>query len=186
MSALAADTAPDADELDVYRVLFSNANRETIAIVKPDPNANPYGAPVTVAQGKEYVEFLKKELKGVEDATVDDFLPKWTHVPMLTPQSKVGVKLVILEQKEVNQIKSENTHSKEDWHIAEMRVEQAFQKRFSVDGLTSISCIGFNADRTQALVYMGTNGVGEGIVYLLERTGYKWVVKSDAQIWAAD
>lgn len=63
----------------------------------------------------------------------------------------------------------------------------AFYARFpGAPGLTELSRVGFNRERTQALIYMGTMShylAGAGFFYLLEKEGDSWKVKDQVMVW---
>ena len=163
--AKAADGVPDADEIAIYRAVFHG--RQAIAMLpKPAHDAS---------SSAELARVLKENLSGVETATIDNFSAAIRETPALTPRSDIGVKLVFVEQKDVDQFFL-HKNPKEDWQIAEMRAEQQFCKHYSVDALVSVSRVGFNPGRTQALVRV--EEFSDGTIYLLEKVRGRWVVKS--------
>jgi hypothetical protein len=63
-----------------------------------------------------------------------------------------------------------------------------FHKRYGKDAeIVSLSRVGFNADRTLALLHVSTAigpNAGGGMLYLFERKGGQWSIKTRVATWA--
>jgi hypothetical protein len=169
--ARSADDATAPDELAIYKVLFTG--KDTVVLTKPDPKAKPIElAPPDAKQDAEYSAWLKKELPGVEDATIADYRRRVLAPPLLTPNSEVGVKLVFVDQKTLDEIFRDGKDPEAGW--------TRFRERIHARGLTSVSRVGFNPGRTQALVFMNFSWASlgaEGYTILFERQDGKWTIK---------
>jgi hypothetical protein len=70
--------------------------------------------------------------------------------------------------------------------FADARGWSEFHRRFPGAGLLEFSRIGFNSDRTEALVYMSeSSGIknGGGDYFVLTRIGKTWVIKEKINAW---
>jgi hypothetical protein len=167
-----AETPAEADEMAIYKTLFTG--KDMVVLAKPDPQAKPPDlSPPDAKRDSEYTAWLKKKLPGVQFATISDYRRCQLASPLLTPGSDLGVKLVFVEQKVLDDIFRDTKHPDDGW--------ARFRERFHAHSLTHISRVSFNTHRTQALVFLfeAWASVGaEGWTILLEKTyDGKWIVK---------
>jgi len=171
LTLLHAAEPTDAEELAIYRVLF--AGKDSVVLTTPDPKAKAVGlAPPDAKRDAKYAAWLKKNLPGVEDSTIAAYRRCIFGSPLLTPKSDVGVKLVFIDQKTLDDIFRVGKDPEAGW--------TRFRERIHASGLTTVSRVGFNPDQTQALVFMDYAWASlgaEGFTILLEKHDGKWTIK---------
>ena len=179
-NAKEADTVAVADELAVYQALFSG--RQAVAVIRPDVKVQAGKIPLDSKEQPGYIAYLKEQLPGAETATIDAYLHSRIAPALLAPASDIGVKLEFVGQKDLDAIFRHPKIVKDTRHGYRIMLESVsdaemavFKKRFSADGLTAVSRVGFNADKTQALVHVWENW--QAWTYLLEKVDGKWVIK---------
>lgn len=119
--------------------------------------------------------------RGIESATVDDFEERNRHDREIGPLPGMRVPIVVASEATLNSLPSAMDGDVDGYW-------RAFYRRFpGAAGLVTLSRVGFNAARTQAVVGVsrGCGGLcGTGTVVLLERDpdGH-WRVVRNALLW---
>lgn len=174
-TALPTPTAPDieAEEEAVYAALFDEMYGEPQMLVLV---AETETGVMSVENTDSTLEYVLSQMGEVDQATVDSFLVRNDASYPLRPDMNVGLPYVLLTDEQVKQIFDINTSG---WDVFYTRYPNS-------PGLTSVSRVGFNADFTQALVYIGTQShwlVGSGYYVLLEKVDGKWQIIGEVMVW---
>ncbi len=173
--ALPTPTAPDLEtEAEaVYAALFDEIYGEPQMLVL---NALTETSPVGVTMSEETLSYVSSQMMTLSEETLTNFRSRNDATYPLRPDMNLGLPYVLLTRDELNEIFDVNTSG---WDV--------FYSRYpNSPGLTSVSRVGFNADFTQALVYIGTQShwlAGAGYYVLLEKTGGKWHIVQQVMTW---
>lgn len=118
-------------------------------------------------------------LKGVEQATIDDYVAKNQnqHYQLLDELLNLKGKHAFVTDAELNEIFAKDCNK--GWGT--------FYKKYpNSQGQTTLSKVGFNQERTQALVYVGTQShclAGAGHFIILAKEGGAWKVIRANMVW---
>jgi len=160
--------AEDSDTLGVYKVLFQNRSR----VVLPVPEKHN---PEELDPDSGYKALFKNRFPEVQDETIDNYQASFLEPDQLTSKSDIGSELIFVNKKTLNEIffkKPTDDNPDAGW--------RRFKERFSCERLSSVSNIGFNKARDQALVFRnesyGSLGA-EGVAYFLVKKDGKWIIK---------
>lgn len=174
-TALPTPTAPDieAEEEAVYAALFDQMYGEPQMLVLM---AVTETTPMSVENTDSTLEYVLSQMSDVAEETVAGFRSRNDAAYPLRPDMDLGLPYVLLTRDQFNEIFDVNTSG---WDVFYTRYPNS-------PGLTSVSRVGFNADFTQALVYIGTQShwlAGSGHYVLLEKTDGKWQVEQQVMTW---
>jgi arginine repressor len=127
---------------------------DRIALFKQRPDST-----LTTMNQSETLEHLRKKLSLVSQATIDDFLNNGKKTVRLKKALDGTIKYRLMSHQQYRQMRDESQNN--------------------LPELICFSRVGFNVERTQALVLMETHGGtdGESFFVLLEKDGSKWVIK---------
>ncbi len=133
---LCAEATADGDELDVYKVLL--VGLKTVVLAKRDTPDHPREVDARVAT------FLQQRLPGVKDTTIADYRHRGVETCLLTSRSDVGPKLVVIDEKTRKAVfqKSKDAGT----------ISPPFREFLQAQGYTELSRVGFDPERSQALV----------------------------------
>jgi hypothetical protein len=178
-----AQGAPDADEYVVYAALFKakghdrqgaqvviddmtdieDFSRESYDPKNPDPAINK----------------LTRSLPQLARETALDFLVRnrisWT----LKNEFNLSAEIILVKSYETRRLFDEAASLEDGWK----QFQAKYPKASSID---TVSRVGFNNGKTQALVYYGyVCGplCGQGQFVLLTKTGDKWNIEKEWMIW---
>jgi hypothetical protein len=122
------------------------------------------------------LEYILPQMTGLDEETATSFQVRNEAAYPLRPDMDLGLPYVLLTRDEANQIFAVNT---DGWDV--------FYSRYpNSPGMTTVSRVGFNADFTQALVYVGTQShwlAGAGYYLLLEKSFGTWQVEQQVMAW---
>jgi len=172
---LPTPTAPDieTEEEAVYAALFDEMYGEPQMLVLV---AVTETAPMSVENTDSTLEYVISQMNGLSEETVAGFRSRNETAYPLRPDMDLGLPYVLLTRDQFNEIFDVNTSG---WDVFYTRYPNS-------PGLTSVSRVGFNADFTQALVYIGTQShwlIGAGYYVLLAKTGGRWQVEQQVMTW---
>ncbi len=132
--------------------------------------------PGGVSNTPERIDYIKKNLHDFDQATLDNFLSRNDKAYAVSPDMKLGVSYAVVSQEQVSQFFGQN---QDGW--------ETFYKNYpDAPGLTGLSRVGFNADFTQAIVYVGTQShylAGAGYYVLLNKVGGVWTFDQQVMSW---
>ncbi|MBX7254814.1 MAG: hypothetical protein K1Y02_00535 [Candidatus Hydrogenedentes bacterium] len=122
-------------------------------------------------------EEIRKQLAGLRQDTLEDFLLKNKESVTLTDTFPLKLNIVLIPNSQIKDLFQ--THDKKAYDVLKGLYPGSI-------GFTRVSQVGFSKDGTQALLYgvgsRGPTGGGGGIT-LLDWDGEVWRVTADAQIW---
>ncbi len=116
---------------------------------------------------------LKANLKGLKDETIQDYIIKNKTTMTLENKFRCDMKVILVKESKIKKI------LKKGW--------DNFKKKYPYSsGFIFLSRVGFNKDKTQALIYVGElwgplAGGGYYILYNLENG--EWVNKASLLVW---
>jgi len=122
-------------------------------------------------------ENLKKDLSGVTDDTIEDFLAENRTPLTLSDRFSKGLNVVLVGRQRLEEAFSAKPGN---------RWEEFYRVFPESQGITSLSRVGFSRDRKQALVYIGTQShslAGNGNLVLLTWDGKNWQVSREVNMW---
>ncbi|MFZ5880724.1 MAG: hypothetical protein ACOY0R_15260 [Chloroflexota bacterium] len=119
----------------------------------------------------------KGALTVLSDETINDFIAKNENSWQLSPDMNLGGEYTLLPQSE----KDEMFNGRDCWRIMRERYPDSF-------GKYAFSRVGFNRDRSQALIYRSFMFDGEGGYggyCILEKEAGSWIIKDCFKTWKA-
>ncbi len=169
----------DDDEYAVYSALInddlkdsdsdnkSSNKSDRVLIIEQRPSL--WGGSIP-AEENQFFEELKKSAPELQPETINDLLVKSNAVTLLERKFNIKIKYALVSNEELDALFKEDVGG--GW--------EAFHKKFpKSSGILTLSRVGFNADKTQALVYKGWScgGLcGGGGYTLLKKKKGVWVV----------
>jgi hypothetical protein len=179
---------PSADELAVYRALFSGDRLVVLRESGIKEKFNPDDERTYAPYHDGFVAEMHKRFPTAQAATIEGFFP-CRHLPgLLTPNSDVGVRVVMLDSETGKKLYGQggfgvvvqsqraraNAWSAFLWHYKGARAA------------TYVTRVGLNADATQALVYLqettGPTGGDDRYTILLDCANNVWsITKKDKE-----
>lgn len=120
---------------------------------------------------------LTQQISGLSQEIVDDYQAKNIDSQKLENNFTVSSNVIFISEKQTKQIFRKG----EGWN-------NFYKKYPQSSGLISFSNIGFNQERTQALVYVGINCgwlCGDGSFKFLQKTNGKWIIKDNVELWVS-
>lgn len=177
----------DPDELAIYRILFSGIVGPVV-LAKPDPAAKPKQP--DAEEQAEYPDSLKKQLPGLQEATIAAFIHCRSFPALLNSKSDVGVKLIFVDKSTLDGFwrKTDVDDARRNLTLDDYRKHPEespwarFEKRFSARDFVQVSRVGFNTTRTQALVSWYAGSDEEVLTIWLEKQNGKWIVKDSVLV----
>ncbi|MDT5122012.1 MAG: hypothetical protein QOC96_1494 [Acidobacteriota bacterium] len=171
----AATISPDtADDYAVYSTVLAEKryiNEHTKQVVIEDETDDE--KEISIALNKSLNEIIPKAAQ----STIADYISKNKEPQHLDNLFKLKVERVLVSASEIKEI-FENHHI-EGWKIIAERYPDSL-------GLITLSRIGFNPERTQALVHVGIGcggSCGEGNFFLLAKESGVWKVQKKIMTW---
>ncbi len=157
----------DAEEQAVYAALLSNYDvRERVVLSKTTDSGFEFTGQTEQPQG----------MPGLSEELWQDYLAQNDRSYPLSQGMEVGVEYVLLDAEEMSDIFS---NYEDGWN--------EFYSRYpDSPGITTFSRVGFNPDRTEALVYMGTQFhylAGAGNLVRLEKQNGEWKIVDRMMLW---
>jgi hypothetical protein len=174
---VSAQVAPDADEFLVYKaVLQSFIRKETKRLVIRKQTT-------TVAENfsSRFGENLIEPLPTLSKETIDDFGSRNQKPVTLTDRFNLKLKINFVGE-EINKLFENNAvGGKDGWKI--------FNKKYpNANGIISISRVGFNKSKTQALISVSHSCgslCGEGSYKLLKKKNNNWEIEKSFTTWVS-
>ncbi len=173
-SAPPAPPAPLDDEYAVYAALIEDRYLEEgvdLIVIRDRTTFFPLGPDVTYEQ-------VSQDVPALEEDTYADFLAVNEESVPLDPSLDLGFDYTLVSLQDLEEFLGGGAWSYD-----------AFYERFpNSQGLMELSRVGFNADHTQALVYVGNQYDllgGEGVYVLLRKESGDWLVESDLLLWVS-
>ena len=157
---------PDPEEQAVYAVLFSDYHRDRIVLKE------------TTDSGLGFMnqDSLPQELPGLSPGLWSDYLARNDRAYPLSAEMEIGVNYVFLDDREMGDIFDDSVNG---W-------EEFYRRYPDLPGITTLSRVGFNRERTEALVYMGAQFhylAGAGNLYRLEKQDGVWKIVEKVMLW---
>lgn len=125
------------------------------------------------------IDQLKRDLEGLQDETIDDFNKKSKENIQLENKFSQRLNVKLFSKIEHDKIFEKTKDLDNAWRIFYTKYKKA-------QGITTFSRIGYNKERTQALVYHGTGQgslAGEGYYSLCEIRFGHWKEISRTEVW---
>ena len=165
------------EEYAVYTALFGEKIK-LVVIESPESKDNV-----------EWIDRIFKEslshsdlFNSLSSATIDNLISRNRHIRPLKNLFKTNVKCVILSRAELNEIFDNNpTTLREQW-------QQFYEKYPDSGGFYSFSRVGFNNEKTQALLFVGHFCgalCASGKWILLTKMEGKWVETTRHLVWVS-
>ena len=172
---LYAEDGPEADEYAVYAALFAEKgdDKQGTQIVLQD---------VTVVNdrfsGRLDQRALEKlfGLPSIKDA-INDFVTKNRKSSVLTDQFKLSATIVLITDSDVKRLFHDSIDG--GWDLFHAKYPKA-------TSINTLSRVGFNKDRTEALVYYtySCGGLcGQGQYVLLRKRDGHWKIEKESMTW---
>jgi hypothetical protein len=164
----------DQDEQAVYAFLVAKMYQHTGYVIMANTATSATGVDNTA----QTLDYVMQNMHSVAQATLDSFQGRNATAQILGADMQLGSPYTLLSQTARNQIFSQNQSG---WDVFYGRYPQA-------PGITTFSKVGFNANRDQALVYMGTQSnwtVGTGYYLLLKKVNGTWSIDQQVMIWVS-
>lgn len=177
VSSVVAQNAPDSDEYSVYAALLQQefVGKGTKEIVVRKQTA------VDNFSDDESLTDLMESLPSLAKETFEDFGSRNKNSVELTNKFNLKVKVNLVGE-EINRIfyESRQLNSKEDgWEV--------FHKKYpTADAIITLSRVGFNKDKSQALMFVAHSCgwlCGEGNYILLVNKADGWKVEKKLMTW---
>lgn len=162
----AALSQPD---YEIYSKILSDFKSKTLVIKKE-------------TRGFEFnpdFKNFKKRFETLERETFDDFALKLLKEDTLTNKFITGKKIVFINSEKIQELFSSVTS--DGW-------ENFYKEYGKTQGVTTFSRIGYNKNKTQALVYHGTQSqwlIGAGYYDLFEFRRGRWFRISSYKAWVS-
>ena len=124
----------------------------------------------------ETLDYVTQQLTGTAPETLANFQTRNDRARPLSPDMALPFQYVLLTDNEQQAFFQPNAGG---W--------DAFYQRYpNAQGIMRLSRVGFNADMTQALVYVGNQShylAGAGVYYLLAKEDGTWRVVGEVMVW---
>ncbi|MEE9213741.1 MAG: hypothetical protein V3U54_02965 [Thermodesulfobacteriota bacterium] len=125
-------------------------------------------------------DYARKEIKGLREDTIEDFLSKNENPVTLKNKFVEDLKVVLVTKERSREILlSKKAEDGYGW-------EEFYKLYPDSQGITELSRVGFSKDRMQALVYIGTQVnplSGSGYLILLHWNGKSWGNPQYVMLW---
>jgi hypothetical protein len=161
----------DAEEVAVYAALLGNAG---LLVIIDQTETGVSGYPGVLPT----VDSLVSKMHDVAPETTASFLARNATAYPLRADMSLGAPYVLISQAELGGL---FPGGEADWGVFRARYPDAW-------GYQSLSRVGFNADLTQALVYLGGEVdylAGEGDYYLMNKVNGVWTVDQTVMVWVS-
>ncbi len=162
-----------SDECAVYNALikdmYVDARTKLIAII--DHTAHDSLGP----EKEKTLEHVARNLTGIQKQTLDDFVVQNQRSYALTCSFNFGIEYKLINREAMTRFFGEGN-----------RWNEFYTKYPDSQGRMGLSRVGFNQERTQALVYVGNQRhflVGAGYCVLLVKENGIWAIKDKVMIW---
>ena len=170
-----AEDGPDADEYAVYAALFAEKgdDKQGTQIVLQD---------VTVVNDRFAGRMDQRSLEklfgpaSTKDA-IDDFVTKNRKSSVFTDQFKLNATIVLITDSDVKRLFHDSIEG--GWDLFHAKYPRA-------TSINTLSRVGFNKDRTEALVYWtySCGGLcGQGQYVLLGKRDGHWKIEKESMTW---
>ena len=166
----------EAEEYDVYSALI----REMYFANRHDKNATKPDIERVVIEEETFPcqERLQMTKKFVDKNLIEDYRAKNTKPYHLIDLFILDVECVLLPSKDIQEIFNVNV---DGWY-------EFYKKYPKSQGITTFSRVGFNADKTEALVYVSTSRGrlnGEGQYIKLSKKDGQWTIQKEIGLWVS-
>lgn len=157
------------EDYAVYSTIINGKQYNDEAIV-----VNDYTSRGLLANAKN----LNQKISSLTEDIINDYQAKNEENQKLENNFSVGSKVIFISEKEENQLFRKGQDGWAKFHKKYLKAER----------MISFSRVGFNQERTQALVNisMGCGWLcGEGGFVLLQKENGKWIILQDIGLWAS-
>jgi len=161
------------DEYEIYSIVLL----QTI-VLPPNPKLfviNQLTSDQIKLDNSRIAYFEERTTEKLDMTTIDDFNKKNAKTYKLENKFSIPQRVVLISMQELKKIFRDG----KGW--------ERFYKKFpDASGTTEVSRVGFNKDRTQAILYIGRQSdwlAGAGYLVPLLKEGGKWVVKKEVLVW---
>jgi hypothetical protein len=162
----------ESDEYDVYATLIDEmyVNEQVKLIVIVDHTEAGLGEDLD-----QTLQHITKNISGIQQETLDDFRTQNAQSYPLSDDFNLQVPHTLISQQEMEEI----FRTGDGW-------DEFYQKYPDSQGTMTLSRVGFNQERDQALVYVGNQShwlAGAGYYVLLARQDGAWVIQDSEMVW---
>jgi len=159
------------EELAVYASLLEGYAAELIVIT------DKTGLDIVSGEEEldETLDYVKQGMPELEQETIDDFKNKNKESYSLKEDMDIGVDYLLISEEEIENIFQSAT----GW-------DDFYEKYPNSQGTMTLSKVGFNSEKDQALVYVGNQShwlAGAGYYVLLVKENGDWIVKESIMTW---
>lgn len=168
-------TTVPSDATDEYEVYSSLLGKRTKKVLIEDQTMG-YPSDQSKAQIAAHEEWLAEYMPGLQQNTVTDYISKNKDSHHLENLFKLKVETLLVSPSEIKKVYEK--HAGVPWQISD--------EYPGSEGVFTFSSVGFNSERTQALVHMGISCgwlCGEGNFYLLAKENGVWKVQKKIMTW---
>ena len=172
LNAPTAQNDRQADEYDVYAALINEkyVHGEVELIVIVDRTATGLGDDLD-----KTLEYVAESIPDVQKGTLGDFKTQNDQSYPLPDDFDLDVTHRLISQQEMTEVFSEG----DGW-------DEFYTKYPNSQGTMTLSRVGFNRKRDQALVYVGNQSHwlgGAGYYVLLAKENQVWAIQSEVMVW---
>jgi hypothetical protein len=156
----------EAEEQAVYSVLLSDVHRANIVLSETTSSGLEFSGQTDMPQG----------LPGLSSELWESFLARNDKSYPLATDMQIGLEYQLMDADEMSDIFS---NFEDGW-------DEFYSRYPDSPGITSFSKVGFNAARTEALVYMGRQLhylAGAGNLIRLEKQDGLWKIRDQIMLW---
>lgn len=161
------------EEYNIYSVLINSRYiSDGIKLIVIEEKTTESTSPGKDELNENYV---KQNMPELQQETINDFKKENQQSYLLKRQFDLPVSYILISQKEMKNI-FENGKGWDDF----------YKKYPDSQGTMTLSMVGFNADKNQALVYVGNQGhwlAGAGYYILLVKENNVWKIKKEVMAW---
>ena len=162
----------EAEEVAVYAALFLANYPDQNIVLMDQTTAEPGG----VENIPSELEFVLGQMTGVAPETVASFQVRNNSAYPLKADMNLGLQYVLLSKDDMRQIFNLN---QDGWEVFYSRYPDS-------PGITSVSRVGFNSTKDQALVYIGTSShwlSGAGYYVMMKKVDGVWGIDQQVMTW---
>ena len=165
------DSAPftvSDEDCSVYSAILAKRSQDEVIVI------NDYTSQGLLADATN----INKRESGLTQHTINDYQKKKEKSQKLANNFKMTNRVIFLNEKEEKEIFREG---QDGW----AKFNKIYPK---ANGIINFSRVGFNRDKTQALVYRGFGCgwlCGQGDFIVLRKVDGKWIIEQEIGLWVS-
>lgn len=160
------DENPDPEEQAIYSVLLRDYHGEKVVLSKTTDSGFEFGGQTAMPGG----------MPGLSEGLWKNYLAHNDKSYPLPMGMEVGMEYTLIDAEEMSGIFNDY---EDGW-------DEFYRRYPGSPGITTLSRVGFNPERTEALVYMGAQFhylAGAGNLYRLEKQDGVWKIMEKLMLW---